>query len=233
MGRLLDAVKRRVAHVEVGMAHVDLGAQHARAVGKFARPHATEEIQILGHRAVAKGAVLSRFVEVAAVLADLLSRQVVDIGLAIFDQDLGKPVDFVEVVRGIERLTVPAEAQPGHVLLDGLDVLDVFGAGVGVVVAQVALAAILGRQAEVQADGFGVADMQVAVWLGRKAGVHAPLVLSLREIIVDDLLDEGAGGCWAAVRVGHERKTTVIARQCPIEQREPEPWIGGKRCSWR
>ena len=175
------------------MAHVDLGAQHARAVGKFARPHATEEVETLGHRAVAKRAVLAWLVEVAAVLADLLGRQVVDVGLAVLDQDLGQPVDLIEVVRGIERLTVPTETQPGHVLLDGFDVLHVFGAGVGVVVAQVALAAVLGRQAEVQADGLGVADMQVAVGLGRKPGVHAPLVLTLREVVVDDLLDEVGG----------------------------------------
>src|ERR1035438_7720843 len=38
---------------------------------------------------------------------------------------------------------------------------------------QVGLAAELGRQAEVEADGFGVANVQISVGLGGKAGLHA------------------------------------------------------------
>ena len=62
--------------------------------------------------------------------------------------------------------------------------------GVGVVEAQVALAAELGGQAEVQADGLGVADVQVAVRLGRKARVHAPAVLVGLQVLEDDVADE-------------------------------------------
>ena len=57
---------------------------------------------------------------------------------------------------------------------------------VGVVEAQVALAAELVGEAEVQADGLGVADVQVAVGLGRKAGVDASPYLLVRQVVEDD-----------------------------------------------
>ena len=55
---------------------------------------------------------------------------------------------------------------------------DLFLARVGVVEAQVAQAAELLGDAEVQADRLGVADVQIAVRLGREAGVHAAVVLA-------------------------------------------------------
>jgi hypothetical protein len=60
-----------------------------------------------------------------------------------------------------------------HHLDDGVDVLLLFLLGVGVVEAQVADAAVVLRQAEVQADALGMADVQVAVGLGREAGADA------------------------------------------------------------
>jgi hypothetical protein len=64
----------------------------------------------------------------------------------------------------------PVEAEPLHRVEDGVHVLGVFLLGVGVVKAHVADAAVVARQAEVQADALGVAHVQVAVGLGREAG---------------------------------------------------------------
>ena len=44
--------------------------------------------------------------------------------------------------------------------------------------------------AEIQADRLGMADVQIAVGLGREAGVDAALVLAAFEVVVDDLADE-------------------------------------------
>ncbi len=64
-------------------------------------------------------------------------------------------------------------AEPLHGVADGVDVFLVFLLGVGVVEAQVAHAAVFLGQLEVEPDALGVADVQVAVGLGRKA--HADL----------------------------------------------------------
>ena len=90
---------------------------------------------------------------------------------------LSRAVHEVEVVARVEQVRaaavratdVPIKAQPPHHLDDGVDKLLLFLLGVGVVKAQVADAAVLSRQAEVQADALGVAHVQVAIGLGRKA----------------------------------------------------------------
>ena len=166
-----DAVHDRVAHVEVGRGHVDLGAQHARAVGELAVLHAHEEVEILFDGAVAIGAVLAGLGQGAAVLADLVGGEVVDVGLAGLDQLEGPLVELAEVVGGVAE-PLPVEAQPADVFLDGVDVLLLFFLGIGVVEAQVGLAAELVGETEIEADGLGVADVEIAVGLGWKARLH-------------------------------------------------------------
>ncbi len=182
-----------VAHVDVGRRHVDLGAQHARAVGELARAHAAEQVQALLDRPVAIRAVRARLGQRAAVRSDLVGREVVDVRLVHPDEALGVLVHLLEVVGREEHLAVPAEAEPGDVLLDRLDVLDVFLGRVGVVHPQVAPAAELVGDAEVQADGLGVADVEVAVGLWRKPRMDAPAVLAGLAVGDDDLADEIEG----------------------------------------
>src|SRR5208283_3096969 len=83
----------------------------------------------------------------------------------------------------------PGADEPVHVLLDGVHVLDVFLGRVGVVHAQVADAVEFVGDAEVEADAFGVADVQVTVRLRRKAGVYARIFL-FGHVRGDDVADE-------------------------------------------
>ena len=141
------------------------------AVGELAGPHPLEQVKVLVDRAIAVGAVRARLGERAAGFADLVGREVADVGLAGLDQLHGPLVNLLEIVRGVKQPVLPIEAQPADVLHDRIDVLDVLFAGVGIVEAEVAQAAELLGDAEVQADRLGVADVQVAVGLGRKAGI--------------------------------------------------------------
>src|SRR3546814_12710702 len=94
----------------------------------------------------------------------------------------------VEIVRSVAQ-GGPVEAQPAHVVLDRLHEFGVFLRRVGVVEAQVAQAAELGGDAEVQADRLGVADVKVAVGLGREAGADGGM-LPVGKVLADDLADE-------------------------------------------
>ena len=91
------------------------------------------------------------------------------------------------------------KAHPADVFHDGVDEFGFFFRGVGVVEAEVAFAVELAGEAEVEADGFGVADVEVAVGLGWEAGVDATGVFTGGEIGDDDVADEvgrpgGLGG---------------------------------------
>src|SRR5687768_8931505 len=102
----------------------------------------------------------------------------------------GVLVKPLEVVGRISRLAVPGETEPAHVFLDGLDVFGVFLRGIRIVEPQVARAAELSGDTEVQADRFRVADMEIAVRLGWKACGHTAGVLAGLEIVRNDRPDE-------------------------------------------
>ena len=84
-------------------------------------------------------------------------------------------MELFKIIRGIEEPFVPAETQPAHVLLDGFHILHLLLAGIGVVEAQVAEAPVIGGNPEIDTDGFGMADVQVAVGFGRETGMDAAL----------------------------------------------------------
>ncbi len=143
MRRVQDPVQHRVAQVDVRRGHVDPGAQHARAVGELAAAHPLEEVEVLLDRAVAPRAVPAGLGQRAAVLADLVGREVVDVGLAGPDQVDGPLVELLEVVGRVVEVLAPVEPEPADVRLDGVDVLLLLLGRVRVVEAEVAAAAEL------------------------------------------------------------------------------------------
>ena len=84
-----DAIEHRIAQIEVARCHVDLGAQDASAVRELAGAHAAQQVEVLLGRAIAIGAVAAGLGERAAIGADLLRRQIVDVGVAVAHQMLG------------------------------------------------------------------------------------------------------------------------------------------------
>ncbi len=190
MMRVADAIQHRVAHRDVERGHVGLRPQHVGAIGELAGAHAAEQVQVLVHAAGAVRRVLAGFGQRATVLADLVGGERIDVGGALLNQALGELIELLVVVRRIELAISPVEPQPPHIVLDGIDVLDVFLHRVRVVEAEIADAAEVRGDAEVHADRLGVADVQVAVRFGRKAGDDAAAVLSGGDIGADDLSDE-------------------------------------------
>ena len=106
-----DAIHHRIAQIDIARRHVDLGAQHARAVGKFAGPHAAEQIEILLDGAVAERAVLARLGQGAAGRAHLIGALIVDIGFAGADQDRGPFVEPLEIIRRVNTDFFPSRSR--------------------------------------------------------------------------------------------------------------------------
>ena len=226
MGGVHDPVQHRVAQVDVRRRHVDPGPQHPRAVGELARAHPLEQVEALVDRPVPPGAVPAGLRQRAAVLADLVGGQVVDVGLAGPDERDGPRVELVEVVGRVVEVLAPVEPEPADVRLDGVDVLLLLLRRVRVVEAQVAPAAELPRDAEVEADRLGVADVEVAVRLRREAR-HDRRVAALPHVGGNDLADEvgSLGRIWrlgvhVAAAPGSSR-IGWIARIVPV--RRPGP----------
>ena len=189
MGGVQDPVEHRVAQVDVRRGHVDLRPEHLGAVRELARAHALEQVEALLDRTVAPRTVLAGLGEGAAVLADLVSGEVVDVRLAGLDQVDRPFVELIEVVGGVVEMLAPVEAEPADVFLDRVDVLLLLLDRVGVVEAQVAAAAELLGDPEVERDRLGVAEVEVSVRLRREAR-HDLRDSALAHVGGDDLADE-------------------------------------------
>ena len=170
-----DAVHDRVAHVDVGRGHVDLGAERRVAVGELAGAHAAR-VRFSSTGAVAERAVCGRAQSIVPRYWRISSAvQVADVGLARFDQ-LDRPSRKAAQSSPRRRTAGASQSKPSQsdVGVDGVDVLLLFFRRVGVVEPQVAAAVELAGDAEVEADGLGVADVEVAVGFGREAGDDVP-----------------------------------------------------------
>ena len=192
---VVDAVDHRVPHIEVAGGQVDLGPQGHAAVLELPGPHPAEQVQALLLGPVPVGA-LGGVGQVAPHLLHLLGGELAHVGQALLDELLGPFVHILKVVGGVVEPVLPVVAQPVDVLFDGVYVLHVLLGGVGVVHAQVADAPEALRRAEIDVNGLGVADVQVAVGLGWETGVdlHALGTAAGTHVLLDEVIDEVGGG---------------------------------------
>src|SRR5678816_3690162 len=101
MARVPDTIEHGVTHVQIRRGHVDLGAHYVRAVRELAGTHARKEVEALGHRSIAEGAVAPRLGERAAMAANLVRGEAVHVRLAVADEPDGELVQPLEVVRRV------------------------------------------------------------------------------------------------------------------------------------
>src|ERR1700722_13367391 len=117
------------------------------------------------------------------------------------------------------------------VFLDSVDVLGFFLLGIGVVEAQIGLASKLIRQSKIKKNGLGVADVEIAVGLGRKAGLDLGVAKFLgAHVFGDDFAEEvglGAGFGVFGIFVGHGFNSLFHRRLCSIRSARTTIKLGG------
>ena len=96
--------------------------------------------------------------------------------MARFNQTFSGRVHEVKVIAGLVLVQcavgLPRKPKPMHSIQNGIDVFGVFFFWIGVVETQMAHAAVVACQSEIDTDTFGVAYVQVAVRFRRKAGAN-------------------------------------------------------------
>src|ERR1700735_4224465 len=81
-------------------------------------------------------------------------------------------VELLEVIGRVIQMLAPVEAQPMDVALDGVDEFLLLLHWVGVVEAQITVAAEFRRDTEIKEYRFCVANVQISVRLRRKSRHH-------------------------------------------------------------
>src|SRR6185503_9907352 len=104
----------------------------ARAIRELAFAHTREKIEILCDGTIAIRAVAPGRRQRAAMLANLIRAQVVNISITLLDE-LHRPLIKLAKIVGSETSRAPLEAEPAHVLFNRLDVLVFLLGRIGVV----------------------------------------------------------------------------------------------------
>ncbi len=97
---------------------------------------------------------------------------------------------MIEIVRSVVEPVTPIESEPSNVLFDGFNKLFLFFGWIGVIKSHIAKATKLSRNTEIEADGFGVSDMQIAVGLGRKTCMNSPIVFVCLQVLSNNRSDK-------------------------------------------
>ncbi len=171
------------------MLRLDARPEDVRAVGVEPAAHLVEQSEALLGLAVAERARRARLGDRPASRANLLFRLAVDVGQPAPHEVLRPGVERLEVVRCVAHGR-GLEAQPAHGVLERAGELLGLRRGVGVVEAEVARPAELRGEAKVEADRLRVADVRVAVGLGREARRDAPARPPGGDVGGDDLGEE-------------------------------------------
>ena len=195
-----DAVEHRVPHVEVAALQVDLGPEGVLALGELPVLHPLKQVQGLLDGPVPPGGA-GGGVHVAPVLLELLRGELAHIGQPLLDEAHRQLIGLFKVVGAVEEPVPPVEAQPVDVLFDGVHKLGILLGRVGVVHAQVADAAELLGRAEVDDQRLAVADVEIAVGLGRKTGMnlHAGKAPAGGDVLRDKFMDKVLAGSGLAL----------------------------------
>src|SRR5690606_4612460 len=99
-------------------------------------------------------------------------------------------IESFKVIGSVIFTVAPVKTKPVNIFLDGIDEFNVFLDGIGIVVAQVCLPAIVFCHAEIDAERFSMPNMKVAVGFGWKAGMNTTAKTTGTVVFVDDLADK-------------------------------------------
>ena len=198
-----DAIENRIAKIQVGRRHIDLGPQCFGSVWEFPFFHSGKEVQILFDRTIAIWAIATWLRQSSSVLAHLIRIKVANKGDPLANQLTCPVVKLFKIIGSVQQF-IPLEAEPIDVRFDRIDVLLTFLGRIRIVEPKVAVPAVGFGQAEIEADTFGVPDVQIAVGLRRESRIDSPTdkFLLASKILFDFDFDEVLVGISATVVTG-------------------------------
>ena len=191
-----NSINSRITHVQIWRRHIDFCSQNVASFWKFAVTHPCKKVEIFLHWPLPVRTVFTWFGESAPEPSHFICIEVADIGLANFDQLDGIFIKLIKIVGGVKKIITPVKSQPFDIFKNGLYISILFLAGIGVVKTHMTDAGrVFQGDAEVEADGLGVTDMEETVWLRRKTS-HQPTVIFVITQILSNNCPDKVGWRW-------------------------------------
>mmetsp|Transcript_1116 Transcript_1116/g.2676 ORF Transcript_1116/g.2676 Transcript_1116/m.2676 type:complete len:504 (+) Transcript_1116:908-2419(+) len=200
MRHVKDAIGNQITHSGVVGLHVALHAHTHLPLAVLAITHSLEELQVL----VGRTRTMLTLCTFLTQLAHQLTRTRAHVAVPVSNQLTGELVKFVEVVRRVGDL-VRLETHPFDILDDVIDILLLFGGRVGIIETKIAQTIHASRVAKVEVHRLGVADVKIAIGLGRETSDHPTTgSLQMRLQQFGSLLSVCLGG-----RVHHRTRQSI------------------------
>jgi len=127
-----------------------------------------------------------------------------------------KIVKRFKIVGGITDFAMPAKAEPFDIVFDGVDKLLALLRWIGVIESEIAVPVVFRSHREIQANRLGMPNVKIAIGLRWKAGVHAPAMFPVLQVMRDERADEIGWRCGSGVgsaglgRVIHKFRTLLL-----------------------
>ena len=165
------AVNYRVAHIEVWRRHIDFSAKHHFAFVNFTGSHLPEQFAWLVNRSVSVQTVNTWLGKCAAHTSYFIRTWLINISKTFINEFKRALINKIKIIGSIVNIC-PVKTEPFYIFHNCVNVFNILFCGICIVKPQVADAAVFFRGAEIDANRFCVAYMQIAVGLGRKTRLN-------------------------------------------------------------
>ena len=182
-----NAIDNWISHIQIWRCHIDFCSKHARAILEFSCPHTFKQVQVFFNRTISIRAILARLCQGAAVLSDLICAKVAHVRLTVFYELNSIFMELLKVVRCIKLPILPIESKPPDVLFDRFHIFYLLLAWIGVIKSQVTNAPKLLGKPKIEADRFGVSNMQIAIGFRWKSRMNPPFIFVCLQVFGYDI----------------------------------------------
>jgi hypothetical protein len=124
------------------------------------------------------------------MLPDLVRAQAVHVSLAALNELDGKLEKLFKIIGGIKKTVSPVEPQPVDIINDGFHIFEGLASRVSVIHAKITRTIVLGCDAEIKANRFCVANVEVAVRFRWKSSGNTTSMLVGLKIVLNYFTDK-------------------------------------------
>ena len=132
MALVHNAINNGVSHEHIRRTHINFCAQYMGSFGVISGFHFSKKLEIFVYCSTSKRAGGSGLGGGSFLKGNGFCALRIDISKAFFNQHFGPPVQLIEIIRGI-TFVGPRKAKPTNVFFDGVYILLLFFARVGIV----------------------------------------------------------------------------------------------------
>ena len=112
-----------------------------------------------------------------------------------------KFIHLVKIIRSIKKPVFPVKTKPFYIFNDGLNIFILFFYRIGIIKSQITFSTISFCNSKIQANGFRMANMKIAIWFRWESRMNTIIPLPGSIIIINNFLNKVNGFFLSAIHI--------------------------------